>query len=303
MDISSRFGNHTTLPDQDQGVLPDFIIIGVQKSGTSWLSKMLGQHPDVYLPAGEVHYFDKSYNFEKGVEWYRHHFSESESGQTIGEKTPDYIWANGDGVEGHLPDVHRNLYDLLPDARLIVTFRNPVQRAISAVKHIVRSGRVSPRHSLDDLLIGSAQNLVSGHGVIEYGYYQKHLDAYLDLFRREQILVLIFEQDIVASPNEGIRKVCSFLDLSVNIPDRRDEKVNAHRASLLEMYARYYTPRLSRAGYRLRVWQGLRKVFPPGLNAPRPETVDALYAHYRSHNQQLQDLLGRDLPASWWGSN
>jgi hypothetical protein len=246
------------------------------------------------MPEGEVHFFDKVHNYQKGEEWYRERFADAEVGQTVGEKTPDYIWANGNGVEGHDPNVHKNVHQTVPDAKLIVLFRNPVERAISATKHIIRSGRVSPRHSLDDLLVGDKHDLVAGHGVLEYGYYDKHLAAYLDLFSRSQILPLFFEEDVVASPQEGFKKVVQFLNLSgTKGVEGVEERVNAHEVTLLELYANYYAPRLEGLARRL------RSVFPQQIASPSSETIARLYEHYTGHNQQLAELVERPLPGSW----
>lgn len=276
------------------GPLPDFLIIGVQKCGTSWLAHLLRQHPEVYISDGEVHFFDKVHNVRKGTDWYRKHFVEAEEHQVVGEKTPDYIWANGDGAEGHDPDVHKNVREVLPDAQLIVLMRNPVDRAISAAKHIIRSGRIPPRYSLDELLVGDKHELIAKHGVLEYGYYHRHLRAYLDLFSRSQILPLFFEKDVVKAPREGFQKVAQFLNISEteNI-DGIEEKVNAHRMTLLELYAQYYAPRL--LGLALR----LRSVFPQQIAAPGEKTLARLYNHYAEHNRRLAELMDRPLPESW----
>ncbi len=277
-----------------QPLLPDFVVIGVQKSGTTWLTQMLRQHPDVYMPGEEVHYFDKKHNYQKGESWYRKHFDGAEASQTVGEKTPDYIWANGDGVEGHDLDVHENLHDTLPNARLIVLLRNPVDRAVSAAKHIIRSGRVSPRHSLDELLVGDKHDLIRGHGVLEYGHYSQHLSAYFDLFPASRLLVLFFEEHVVEAPKSGLKKVLRFLGLpDTDAIEGIDKKVNAHRSTLLELYAKYYAPRLVGLARRL------RPVFSQQIDPPSEETIATLYDHYTKHNRRLTELLNRPLPDSW----
>lgn len=130
--------------------LPNFLIIGAQKAGTSWLAYQLEKHPEVYLPKKEIHYFDKEFNYAKGLDWYKSHFDSVTTETAIGEKTPEYLWANGAGWEDHLSNVHKNLFETLPNARLIITLRNPVDRAISALHHIIRSGRISPLHDINE---------------------------------------------------------------------------------------------------------------------------------------------------------
>jgi hypothetical protein len=188
--------------------LPNFLIIGAQKAGSTWLVYNLRRHPEVFLAPREVHYFDKDFNYAKGLGWYEKRFKRAGDKKAVGEKTADYLWANGRGVEGHMPHVHRNVHETLSDARLVVVVRNPVERAISAVNHIVRTGRVSPFIHIDDLLLGDKRVLVEGHGVIDCGRYHRQIAAYLELFDRSQLLILVFEEDVVADPASGLRKVC-----------------------------------------------------------------------------------------------
>ena len=143
--------------------LPDFLIIGAQKSGTTWLADQLSFHPGIFMVPDEIHYFDKAQNFCRGLQWYSHHFENAGPTQLAGEKTPDYLWANGDGTEGHLADVHQKLYQTLPAARLIVVLRNPVERALSALTHLVRTRRIAPPLNVDELLLGTKHHRIRGH--------------------------------------------------------------------------------------------------------------------------------------------
>ena len=67
--------------------LPSFLIIGAQKAGTSWFAEKLRQHPDVYMPARELHYFDKDSNFRRGLSWYESHFAEVKGQRALGGTT------------------------------------------------------------------------------------------------------------------------------------------------------------------------------------------------------------------------
>ena len=134
--------------------LPNFLIVGCQKAGTTWLANRIRQHPDIFLCDHEIHFFDKDYNYGKGIGWYREHFAGAGGAKAVGERTPDYFWTNGLRTEGHLPEVHRNIGEVLPEAKLVVILRDPVERAISAANHVISSGRISPFHNLDSLLIG-----------------------------------------------------------------------------------------------------------------------------------------------------
>ena len=117
-----------------QRAAPSFLIIGTQKGGTTSLYRWLGQHPQVVEASRkEVHYFD--INFSRGERWYRSHFPLLRGladGQVTGEGSPYYM------CHPHAP---ARIASLLPDVRLIVLLRNPVERAISHYFHSHRNGR------------------------------------------------------------------------------------------------------------------------------------------------------------------
>ncbi|MDN5836672.1 MAG: sulfotransferase domain-containing protein [Nitrosospira sp.] len=272
--------------------LPNFLIIGAQKSGTTWLLQRLGQHPDVFIPPQEVHFFDKAYNFRKGCDWYRQFFDGATEEKAIGEKTPDYYWTGTNGAEDHLPNVHRNIHQMLPETRLVLMLRNPVDRAISAVNHIVRSGRVFPGHRIDALLVGDKHHLVEPHGVIDYGRYMKHVSAFMELFDREQLLILIFEEDLVEKPACGLRKLTHFLEVYPTFPfTNLREKNNAPPTSTIGLYTRYHLPAVRPLATAADYLFGTHTFKPQ----PSNETIDELYRIYEKDNNQLFDFLGRGI--------
>lgn len=273
--------------------LPNFLVIGTQKAGTTWLQHMLRQHPDVYMPSTEVHFFDKAHHYNRGLSWYQQFFEEADGETAIGEKTPDYCWTNRSGAEGHLPSVHRNIYRALPEAALILIVRNPVDRAISAANHLVRTRRVPPRYSIDQLLLGDRQDLAEEHGVIDYGRYYRHIQAYLEFFDREQLLVLVFEEDIVSDPQAGLEKVTEFLGVDACYRfEGLQERQNTAGVSKVGLYLRYYLPALKP------IVQGIDK-YVLGRDykqTPTDETRRALYDLYRADNERLFCFLGRRIP-------
>jgi hypothetical protein len=114
-------------------MLPDFIIIGTQKGGTTFLFKLLSNHPYVRLPfRKEIEYFD--IHFEKGINWYRSQFPIRKSNIITGESTPHYM--------SH-PHVPKRIVEVIPHVKLIVILINPVDRAYSHYQHNVRMKRES----------------------------------------------------------------------------------------------------------------------------------------------------------------
>jgi len=274
-------------------VLPNFLIAGAQKAGTSWLREKLRQHPAVFMPRGEIHYFDRSTNYALGIDWYSSHFSAVTTETAIGEKSPEYMWANGSGRDSHLPNVHRNIHSALPDVKLIFSLRNPVERAISAVNHHIRRGRVHPFCPIDQLLLGSKKHLLEGRGILQKGYYAQLLEAFFELFDRQQVLILIFEEDIVQDPALGLRKACRFLDVDPSFEfTALDQRNNRYRASTLRLLVNYYLPSLSERFRRIDHHFPQRKP-----SRPSEGTIRALYDLYAPENERLFSLLGRRIPS------
>jgi hypothetical protein len=203
--------------------LPDFLIIGAQKGGTTSLASYLGAHPNV-IPSKrkEVHFFDL--NYEKGVDWYRSHFSIgagkgllSRRMQT-GEASPYYIFH---------PLVASRAFDLLPGARIIILLRDPVDRAYSHYHHEIRLGAESL--SFEDAIeaenhrIGEeGQRLALDSSYVSFNYqhftylkrgiYTDQIRCWLRYYRPEQLLILSSEQ-FFKNPASEYQRVLQFLGL------------------------------------------------------------------------------------------
>ncbi len=277
--------------------LPNFLIIGAQKSGTTWLNWKLRQHPEVYMPVDEVHYFDREENYARGVEWYEAHFSAATTERAIGDKTPDYLAVNVHGVDNHSPNIHKRIHQLLSSARLMIVLRNPVERAVSAAYHMIRMGYVSPFCSIDDLLVGPKKHLAHRFGVLDYGRYYDQISSYLDCFDRRQVFILLLEEDIIQNPAASLQRVCSFLylDPTFRFSDLRGRD-NAYRHSRLRLVLDYYLPSLKPIACRI------NRFLPVHKPEPTEATVRELYTLYAQDNEELFDFLGRR-PASWLTDN
>jgi hypothetical protein len=187
--------------------LPDFFGLGTQKGGTTTLHRLLGKHPDVFLPAcKEVHFFDQNYN--SGEAWYRAHFQTARADQRCGDITPFYLFH---------PDVPGRIYQHIPNARLIVLLRDPVERAISQVFHAQRLG-FEPLQ-IGEALAAEQSRLATGepysfqkHSYLSRSRYLEQLDRYEALFPREQLLILRSE-DLFSTPERIWQELLSFLEL------------------------------------------------------------------------------------------
>src|SRR5262245_47975516 len=95
---------------------PNFLIIGAQKSGTTWVSHRLKQHPSVFLVHG-TYFFDNPKNFARGIDWYRRFFDSATGCAAIGEKTPSYFWGEKFETTGDSSAVAKRVTETLPQAK------------------------------------------------------------------------------------------------------------------------------------------------------------------------------------------
>lgn len=114
------------------GRLPNFVFLGPDKSGSTWLHAALSRHPLVYLtPGKDLHFFDRY--FDRGLDWYAAQFRGAEQHhEIVGEIGTRYLYARR---------VPLRIHQTLPDARLMVCVRDPVKRAFSSYLYLRRQGQ------------------------------------------------------------------------------------------------------------------------------------------------------------------
>jgi hypothetical protein len=206
-----------------EGRLPDFIIIGTQKGGTTYLYDELIKHPCI-SPAlvKEVGYFDM--NMGKGLDWYKSFFTANPATSDAfltGEASPDYLFH---------PTTPRRVARILPHVKLIVLLRNPIKRAHSHYHHEVRLGfeTMSFAEALaveEARTIGEKEKMFAdkdyySHNYMHFSYrargmYADQLRAWFKYFPREQMLILRSE-DFYKNTPAVIQEVCEFLGLPAN---------------------------------------------------------------------------------------
>jgi len=257
--------------------LPDFIIIGAQKSGTTSLYRYLSQHPQLIASyKKEVHFFDGGIdnyyvdNFEKGEAWYRANFPrkrKSNTSQKVFEASPLYLFN---------PLVPQRIYDFMPEVKLIAILRNPVERAISHYFHAKRKQGVGVE-TLPMLEAFQAEEerlkpivkqqdfknpIFRRHSYKGKGLYYEQLKRYLNYFSNKSILVLDSES-FFAVPDDGLRMIFEFVgvDSGFTVPDLKPGNVGKNKVEV-------------------------------GL-----DVYDYLENYFEPYNQKLYKLLGRSF--SW----
>lgn len=194
---------------------PDFLFIGPDKTGSSWLYELLRRHPQCFVPeCKDIYFFDRYYG--RGMDWYRSFFSEAPAGAgAVGELSHDYLFSE---------EAAERIRRELPQVRLIASLRNPVERTFSHYLYMIRSGRT--RLPFDKALKTFPE-------LIGNSLYHKHLSRYFERFDAAQIKVLWFD-DLKDNPRRFGEECLDFLGL-----DRRhgfDYRTKVREASSPRSY-------------------------------------------------------------------
>lgn len=269
--------------------LPNFILAGAPKAGTSSLWGYIRQHPDIFTaPDKEVFFFD--FNWEKGLAWYEERFADYAGQSAIGEATVWYMrW----------PSVPERLSSVLPNVKLLFLLRNPVDRAYSNWCHEKRDGIHPFNQGFAEFLTREDRD---NRTILSSGYYAQHLKRWLQHFPREQMHVDYFE-NFCADPKAYLQSVFRFLEVETNVAidtNYRDNESWWYRGeALLKFIDAIFSPLKKVSGldpvgelWRRRHFRQLfhdRKLRPPKLaQRDRAELIE----HYRPHNAELADLMG-----------
>jgi hypothetical protein len=242
--------------------MPDFLIIGTQKGGTSSLFHYIEQHPAAKVSvAKEVHYFDLGYM--QGPSWYRGYFPAKWDKRITGEASPFYLFH---------PRVPERVKQNAPDAKLIALLRDPVERAFSHYRMNVKDGTETlsfeeavesehrrirddvARMKLDQRYTGSDYRLYS---YINRGFYDEQLKRWLKHFPADQMLVLKSEE-FFGNTEQVVQRVFGFLGL--------DQGVHID-------------------------YNGMNEGRPGNI---QPETRARLQAVFAPHNGNLSAIMGED---------
>lgn len=290
--------------------LPNFLIIGAPKAGTTTLHYVLSQHPEVFMcPVKEAGFF-WAYGQDvqlsgPGVEKlhnrlitdraeYEGLFEGSQGKKAIGESSVRYLSAQS---------APANIHRLVPKMKLIVSLRQPAERAFSAFTHNLRDG-LEPCSSFGEAILQDRNGMRDTWRFCRYldrGFYYQSLMRYLEFFPREQIHISLLE-DLKKDANGLVGNLFCFLDITERFQPDLSHKHNVS-GIIRNPVMRFFWTRSNR------VRAAVRPLLPPKMRhaafewviqdlekVPFPaEQRRELTEYYREDILQLQDLIDRDL--------
>ncbi len=315
------------LTEERRSKLPRFFIVGAAKSGTTTLHSLLEQHPDLYLPRRETHFFsiddpehcpyfslspdygNPNWNYERRFEeylaWYERFFADAQPNQLRGEDCTSYMPSE---------KVPARIKELIPEAKIIFLLRDPVARAYSQYWHLVRDGRA---------IHGFEETLRFGPVIVlQRGFYRRQIERYLAVLPRERIKFVLFEE-FIRDMQKTADEVCEFLgvpqSLRVGEIKIRQNKARVPRSPSLQLnlnrmlrgrafgykFLKYQIPGIqNESAHRLAIWLFRRLSslnssrngeYPP----MRSETKAYLERLYAAENHGLSDLIGLKVENVW----
>lgn len=279
-------------PTQPSSVtaLPNFLVVGAMKAGTTTLHSWLGQHPDIGMSSiKEVSYFVSKWT-DHDPSWYARHFDGRM--RFRGESCTSYT------KFPQRPGVPERMHALLPDALLVYVLRDPIERTVSHYLHALQRGR-EPR-SLREALTVLEDNLY-----VDPSRYHLQLEQYWPYYPPERILLLTTEE-LHRAPQTALKRVTTFLGADpYDFDTDRQENVSSRRGqdgALGRMIESYRAKRLGRRLPRSAVTLAKRlntslshQISRPTLD---PESRDRLRAYLGEDVIRLRDTTGLSF-ADW----
>ncbi|HEX9097375.1 MAG TPA: sulfotransferase [Candidatus Dormibacteraeota bacterium] len=297
--------------------MPNFLVIGAAKSGTTALCNYLDQHPQVYISDGkEPNFFiaegrsevpyrgpgdrDALLRLDMWVstrERYESLFANATVEKAIGEGSTWYLYDE---------DAPRRIQQHIPAVKMIAILRNPVERAYSAFTMLLRDGRETTTDFMQALAAEDRRVRSGWEPIWHYrrmGFYHRQLARYLSFFKAEQIRVVL-QDDFTASPSETLRDLFTFLEVDQDFEPDLSARVNV---SLVPVHAGYHRlvegpsplKGIVKMLMPLEVRQRVKDRLPAShMTRPKPMPAEAramLVEVFRDDVMALQELLQRDL--------
>ena len=290
---------------------PDFIGVGMAKCGSTWVTQILQEHPDIFIPEKkELNFFNETYfgvyremavNFNRGLDWYKKQFSELKDESLVGEFSVTYF------TDDKAP---QRIKEQFPDTKIIITLRNPVDMLQS---YYWMFKRTSTQNYESENFAEAIDRDLKQDLAVEIGMYFKFLQKYFDVFGKENVFVVIFE-DIKDKPKQVCKNLFDFLGAdSEFIPEKANKRINLpvktrseglqkmagvflqllEKLKLKSLYVFLLNNKLANSTYRKLNYQ--RYEYPKVDDKRRKK----LLKYFETDIKKLSNLVNRDLSSLW----
>jgi hypothetical protein len=313
----------------DSKILPDFIIAGGMKCGTTTLHHILNRHPDIYIPEEEIHFFDMdditehpeflyyndgewispeiNENYEKYWHWYNDFFLYSEDHQKIGEDSTGYLASR---------KAPKRIATQKKDIKIIILLRDPVYRTYSHYWHNVRAGRVC--HSFENTL------RYYPNTIIKRSLYKQQIQKFYDHIPQNLIKIIIFEE-FVQDKRNVIKDLLKFLNLDTNKLEPRHFNIHSNKGKaplsikiqlfhnkinrehgnwLYREHFPDYKSKVDRRNFFRRVIKNTHKILNPPIRKQIPainkRTYDFLSEYFKKELIGLDKMINKDINRYWF---
>lgn len=272
--------------------LPNFLYVGPDKAGSSWLHEMLLKHPEVYLtPAKDLYYFDRYY--DRGRAWYSTQFRAAREETIVGEVCQDYLFH---------PEAAARIKETLGPVKIMVSLRDPVERAWSSYLYMRKHG-IGPETF--------SEALQSRPELLEHGRYATGLDRFLELFPRDLVHVALFDH-LVVDPQGFLDDVTAFLgvdplplgpkDLEARLPAAKARSIHlasATRRSADWVRAHDGATLVGRVKRSQLVQRALYRPLDRRAVRPAPDDVQVIRSALSPEIDSLDRSFGLQLRQAW----
>jgi hypothetical protein len=186
-------------------MLPNFLVIGTTKGGTTSLYRYLLDHPQIFMPRDKEPRFFTS-NWDRGLDWYERIFDKAGDAVAVGEASPEYT------SYPQFPEAAGRVAKMLPDVRLVYLVRHPIERMLSEYHYHMIGGKKGYYYASrpKDWASAAARYLLEEPRYRDISRYAMQIEQYLEHFSRDQLLVLKSE-DLKRDRRQTLRRVYEFL--------------------------------------------------------------------------------------------
>jgi len=275
---------------------PNFFIIGTSKAGTTSLYNYLNATKDVFLaPKGKIHYFfPEEFKKNDSKEQFLNIFKNTEGRKAIGE------------YSGYLdePETAELIKSAIPNAKIIICLRDPVERAFSHYLGTLRNKdeTLSFSKSFNKFMKPINKESEFFRRYIELGVYYEKIKKFLEVFGKDNVMIIIFEEFIV-EPEKGFKEVINFLEVDSQVPDIVGKKYNAYAEPLGELGTNIvknkFVNKTARKIFSKKARVNLLRLLT-NKRSKKPElTKDQrrmLEEFYKKDAKDVERLLGKKLP-------